>query len=87
MEGPSLRLAVDWLAPFVGKVILEVDGNTRFGKERLSEKAILYIFSWGKHLIFQFDDFAVRVHFMLYGSFEAEILGKRVTGDYYVKKT
>lgn len=82
MEGPSLFLAAEWLAPFVGKIILSVEGNTRIGKERLSGKTILDIFSWGKHLVFQFEDFALRVHFMLYGSFEATLKGKKITGVY-----
>jgi endonuclease-8 len=82
MEGPSLILAAEWLAPFIDKVIFSVEGNTRIGKERLLGKTILDIFSWGKHLIFQFDDFSLRVHFMLYGSFEATLKGKKITGDY-----
>ena len=86
MEGPSLFLAAEWLAPFVGKRILAVEGNTRIGKERVDGKKILEIFSWGKHLVFQFDDFALRVHFMLFGSFQAKLKDKYVTGDYYKKK-
>lgn len=86
MEGPSLYLAAEWLAPFIGKIILAVEGNTRIGKERLDGKTILDIFSWGKHLVFQFDDFALRVHFLLYGSFEATLKDKKVTGDYPKKR-
>ncbi|MBA3238367.1 MAG: endonuclease [Parachlamydiaceae bacterium] len=82
MEGPSIYLATEWLSPFVGKAILEVDGNTHIGKERLHKKKVLDIFSWGKHLVFQFDDFALRVHFMLFGSFQATVKGTKVTGDY-----
>jgi endonuclease-8 len=82
LEGPSIYLATEWLAPFVGKAILVVGGNTHFGKERLNKKKVLDIFSWGKHLVFQFDDFAVRVHFMLFGSFQASVKGTKVTGDY-----
>lgn len=85
MEGPSVYLAAEWLAPFVGKIIIAVEGNTRIGKERLIGKRILDIFSWGKHLVFQFDDFALRNHFMLYGSFEATLNEKKVTGDYTKK--
>lgn len=85
MEGPSLYLAAEWLAPLVGKTILAVEGNTHIGKERLIGKRIIDIFSWGKHLVFQFDDFALRVHFLLYGSFEATVKDEKVTGD-YVKK-
>ena len=86
MEGPSLYLAAEWLAPFIGKTILGVEGNTKIGKERLSGKRILNIFSWGKHLVFQLEDFALRVHFMLYGSFEATLKDKKITGDYPKKR-
>lgn len=86
MEGPSLFLASEWLAPFVGKIISGVEGNTKIGKDRFNGKTFLDIFSWGKHLIFQFDDFALRVHFLLYGSFEAILKDKKVTGDYPKKR-
>ncbi len=82
MEGPSLYLAAEQLQPFVKKVVLEVSGNTKVGKERLLKKKVKEVFSWAKQLIFQFDDFALRIHFLLYGSFEATIEGKTVTGDY-----
>lgn len=82
MEGPSLFLAAEQLKPFINKKISYIAGNTKIGKERLLDKKILDIFSWGKHLIFQFDDFALRIHFMLYGSFEGIIKEKKVTGDY-----
>jgi endonuclease-8 len=82
MEGPSLFLAAQQLAPFIKKTIQQVGGNTHFGKERLFHKEILDIFSWGKHLVFQFDEFALRVHFMLFGSFEATVQHKKITGDY-----
>lgn len=85
MEGPSLFLAAQQLAFFRKKTIFEVSGNTKIGKERLLNKKILDIFSWGKHLVFQFDDFALRIHFMMYGSFEAIVKEKKVTGDYPTK--
>jgi len=86
LEGPSLYLAAEWLEPFIGKTILGVEGNTTIGKERLDGKTILDIFSWGKHLVFQFDDFALRVHFLLYGSFEAILKDQKITGDYQKKQ-
>lgn len=82
MEGPSLYLAAEWLAPFTGKRIRHVDGSTRIGKERLNKQKVASIFSYGKYLFFQFENFALRVHFLLYGSFEATFKGKKVTGDY-----
>ena len=85
MEGPSLLLAAEWLASFIGKKILKVEGNSRAGIDRLLNKRIISIFSHGKQLIFQFDTFALRIHFMLYGSFQATVDGVKVTGDYPTK--
>lgn len=87
MEGPSLKLAEESLRPFKKKKILKVSGNTKIGKERLDGLVVRDIFSWGKHLVFQFQPFAMRVHFMLYGTFEAVIDGESVTGDYKRAKT
>lgn len=86
MEGPSLYLAVEQLKPFSGKKVLSVAGNSKAGKERMDGKKVEDIFSWGKHLVFQFDTFALRIHFLLWGSFEATIEGKSVTGDYKKSK-
>lgn len=82
MEGPSLALAAEQLKPFIKKKIKGITGNTKIGKERMLNQTILDIFSWGKHLVIQFDDFALRIHFMLFGSFEAIVKDKKVTGDY-----
>lgn len=40
------------------------------------------IFSWGKHLIIQFEEFALRTHFLLFGAFEATVNDSTLTGDY-----
>lgn len=85
MEGPSLFLAAQQLQPFAKKRILQISGNSKIGIERLEKQTVKSIFSWGKHLVFQFDSFALRVHFMLFGSFEATVAGKPVTGDYKKK--
>ena len=82
MEGPSLQLAAEQLQPFVGRRIGSVSGNSKIGIERLSGLTVRRIFAWGKHLVFQFDEFALRVHFMLWGTFAATVKGRSVTGDY-----
>lgn len=82
MEGPSLYLAAEQLQPFVGRRINGVSGNSRIGIERLKGCTATAIFAWGKHLVFQFETFALRVHFMLWGTFAATINGSSVTGDY-----
>ena len=82
MEGPSLYLAANQLKPFRGKTVLSVSGNTKIEKERILNKKVKNIFSWGKHLIIQFDEFALRTHFMLFGTFEATVNDDTLTGDY-----
>ncbi len=82
MEGPSLVLAAEQLRPFKGRVIRAVSGNTKSGKERFLGQEVRDLFSWGKHLVFQLEDCAFRVHFMLYGTFEAVVEGDALTGDY-----
>lgn len=82
MEGPSLYLAADQLKPFRGKTVLSVSGNTKIEKERIPEKKVRSIFAWGKHLVIQFDEFALRTHFLLFGAFEAYVNHASLTGDY-----
>ena len=82
MEGPSIHLAVEQLQPFVGRRVTSVSGNSRIGIERFHRQRVVRIFAWGKHLVFQFDTFALRVHFLLWGTFAADVRGVSVTGDY-----
>jgi endonuclease-8 len=82
MEGPSIHLAVEQLRPFVGRRILRVSGNSRIGIERLNHRVVRDIFAWGKQLVLQFDTYALRVHFLLWGTFAAIVRGASVTGDY-----
>jgi endonuclease-8 len=82
MEGPSLYLAAKQLKPFKGKTVLSVSGNTKIEKERILNQKVKNIFSWGKHLIIQFDEFALRTHFLLFGAFEATVDDATLTGDY-----
>lgn len=82
VEGPSIHLAAEQLRPFVGRRILEVSGNSTIGITRLRRKTVRDIFAWGKHLVFQMDGFAMRVHFLLWGTFAATVNGASVTGDY-----
>jgi endonuclease-8 len=82
VEGPSIHLAAEQLSSFVGRRVASVDGNSRIGIDRLLRKTVRDIFAWGKHLVFQFDAFALRVHFLLWGTFAASVKGTPVTGDY-----
>jgi endonuclease-8 len=49
--------------------VIAVSGNTKIGKERMSEQKIVDFKSWGKHFLICFRKFSIRIHFMLFGSY------------------
>lgn len=69
MEGPSLIILQEEIKAFKGKKILEVSGNTKIEKERFKNKKITAFKSWGKHFLICFDDFFVKIHFLMFGSY------------------
>ena len=68
-EGPSIVILKEALQQFKGKKILKVSGNSKQNIERLTGKEIIDFKSWGKHFLICFEDFTVRIHFMLFGSY------------------
>jgi endonuclease-8 len=69
MEGPSLVILTEELSSFINKKITRVDGNSKQDINRLKGKKITDIQSWGKHLLIQLEDFYLRIHFLLFGSY------------------
>jgi endonuclease-8 len=83
MEGPSLFLAREQLRPLKGQIVTRAQGDTRtVDPASLVGRPLKDVFAWGKHLVLQFDDFALRIHFLMFGSFEARVESEWVTGDY-----
>ena len=68
-EGPSIVLVRETLLPFIGKKVLAAQGNTKIEKERLIGQKIRDIKTWGKHLLICFDEFTVRIHFLMFGTY------------------
>lgn len=68
-EGPSIVILKELVQPFKGKKIIEVDGNSKIGIQRMAGEKIIDFKSWGKHFLLCFKDFTVRIHFMLFGSY------------------
>jgi endonuclease-8 len=68
-EGPSIVILREETTRFVGQTILRVAGNSKIEQQRLVGKRIVDIKSWGKHYLIEFDDFSLRVHFLLFGSY------------------
>ena len=70
-EGPSIVILKDLIkALHLGKPeVLEVAGNANLDKDRLLHEKIQDFKSWGKHFLICFNDFTIRIHFMLFGSY------------------
>ena len=68
-EGPSLIIAKEEMLPFTGKKIIAVSGNSKTDKERILHKKLIDIKTWGKHLLFCFSGFTVRIHFLMFGKY------------------
>ena len=68
-EGPSIYLVREALQPFIGKKILTATGNSKIEKSILVNKKIGDIKTWGKQLLLCFDDFTIRIHFLMFGSY------------------
>jgi endonuclease-8 len=68
-EGPSIVILKEQAAGFARKKILRAEGNTKIDKGRLINQRIVALRSWGKHFLIEFRGFALRIHFMLFGSY------------------
>lgn len=67
-EGPSIIILKELVQPFSGKKILHVSGNSKVDIQRATGKKAAFK-TWGKHFLICFDDFTIRIHFMLFGSY------------------
>lgn len=68
-EGPSIVIAKDEMAGFIGKKVISAAGNTQIDIQRLENKKLVTIKTWGKLLLLCFEGFTVRIHFLLFGTY------------------
>ena len=69
-EGPSMVILKEAVQEFKGKKVVEVEGNTKvIDKDLLLEKKITDFKTWGKHFLICFNDFTIRIHFLLFGTY------------------
>jgi endonuclease-8 len=68
-EGPSLVILRELTQSFAGQRILAVDGNSKIDQARLRGQRIIALRTWGKHFLIEFSGFALRIHFLMFGSY------------------
>ena len=72
-EGPSIVILKELTASLAGKRVRAASGSTgTIDPQRMLGMTVREVASWGKHYLLQFDGFALRVHFMLYGSYSLD---------------
>lgn len=72
-EGPSIVIARDVIRPLIkGKKITAIRGNAKIEMDQLVGKKIQDVRSWGKHLLLCFPGLTVRIHFLMFGSYNVD---------------
>ncbi len=72
-EGPSLVILREATARFEGQQIVRAHGNTAaLDPARLDGQPILSLRTFGKQFIIELPDMALRIHFMLFGSYRID---------------
>ena len=68
-EGPSILILREQVAKFTGCPIVSATGNAKIDIGRLPGRHVVRFRSWGKHFLVELPDFALRVHFLMFGSY------------------
>lgn len=71
-EGPSIVLMREDLDKFVGKKVTAAVGNAKIDKEILVDKTLREIRLYGKQTYLIFDDVNIRIHLLMFGSYEID---------------
>jgi endonuclease-8 len=72
-EGPSLVILREETAAFKGRKIARAEGNTKaVDLSSLEGRRVLALRSWGKHFLISLPNTALRIHFMLFGSYRID---------------
>lgn len=69
-EGPSIIILKELAQPFKGKRVIEVNGNATIEKEIFRGQYITDFKSWGKHFLICFEKSTIRIHLMMFGSYQ-----------------
>ena len=72
-EGPSILILKEAITPFFkNKKIIKAYGNAKIDMDQLVGKKIINIRCWGKQLFIYFDDWIVRIHLLMFGSYSID---------------
>lgn len=68
-EGPSIVILKEAVQQFAGREVISVSGNSSIDMNRLRNKTVIAFKSWGKHFLICFEDFTLKVHLLMFGTY------------------
>lgn len=71
-EGPTIVLMKEDLQKFVGQKVVKSLGNSKFDKEIFENKTLKEIRTFGKQTYLVFNEMAVRIHLLMFGSYSVD---------------
>lgn len=71
-EGPTIVILKEEVSRFERRKILRAEGNAKIDMARLVGKKVAAFRSWGKHFLIELPGVAVRVHFLMFGSYTVD---------------
>jgi endonuclease-8 len=77
-EGPTIVILREEAAAFVGKKIINAEGNAKIDMAVLIGQPVIALRSWGKHFLIELPNLSLRIHFLLFGSYR---INDRKTGQ------
>jgi endonuclease-8 len=68
-EGPSIAILREELEPFAEQKVISATGNAKIDFTRLKGEKIIEFKSWGKHFLICFNNFFIRIHLLMFGTY------------------
>ncbi len=68
-EGPSIVILKEAVQPFKGQTVLEVSGNRKIDLDRIGGQKVVDFLSFGKQFLIKLEDFSIRIHLLLFGTY------------------
>ena len=68
-EGPSIFILKELVQSFKKKKVIDVAGNSKLDIKRLKNKNVVDFKTFGKQFLICFNNFTVRIHLLMFGSY------------------
>lgn len=71
-EGPSIVIMQEEMQTFIGKKILEASGTAPIDMNKLLNRKLVDLKTWGKHFLICLPQVTLRIHLLLFGKYSID---------------